>query len=245
MFDDLPVRTDVPPTLHPLILSPEVDALDIDKSVGSRALAAGREALSTIYRTFGDIETAEKELRAEAGEHPQADRAKQLATAAEAAFKRAAAVVNRRVEELLRHQETLAGRVAEALEDPERRTREGLSIATAIRAHVQSLEGETTRIRFLTNAVDAGDRRTVSAVLAAPAYLSGLTDQHVAILRTAAAAKFAPQDSKQLDAVGKVLDRVMAGGSRFAERYAAVPQPSVRQDKVIKCLEHLAKGGEQ
>ena len=123
-----------------------------------------------------------------------------------------------RVKELQSYADSLEKAVAEAVDDPTRRTSEGLALAGEIRTHLKGLaKGE--RVTFVKRAIDEGDRRTVAAVLHAPPYLSGLTDRQLGTLRDFAANAFAPTEHAQARATRAAIDRVTSGGSRLVTRY--------------------------
>ncbi len=133
----------------------------------------------------------------------------QYAEAAGRAFERVNKASDVRCKQLQRHRETLATRVAAAVDNPSRRSAEGLSVASEIRAHLKSM-AESKRPMFLARATDAGDRTTVAAVLHAPPYLSGLTERQQTELRQRAARTFAPVDTEQLAATEATIERVDA-----------------------------------
>ena len=254
-------------SLHPDVLLPHARALDVEGSPGHWAYAAGREALAAAYETYAAMGEAERALREAAGPafrrqlpsgrsvtagavHMAGGSVRQhlgheqeLADAADRAFQRAAQVIDRRAKELEGHRAALRARVNAALDDPSRRTAEGLSVAAEVRAHVKALaEGE--RLAFVKAAVDRGDRRVVSALFAAPPFLSGLTDEQQGTMRELAAARLAGQDHAQLCAVEAVIQRVQAAGGHLVGRYAKivgrVETPRARAAKKVRAL---AEGG--
>jgi len=62
--------------------------------------------------------------------------------------------------------------VAEALDQPVRRTAEGLALASEVRSHAKGLS-DAKRWAFVGNAIETGDLPTVAAILAAPPPLAG------------------------------------------------------------------------
>jgi hypothetical protein len=248
----VPIRGDVPMDMHPDTLLPQSRTLDQEATVGVSVLAAGREALIAAYEGFGKLNDAEAALR-RLEEKPYSRASKsdyrmkggrpailvqseELMSAAQKAFERLTPTIDRRVKELQTLQKTLGSRVDEAIDDKSRRTPEGLSIAASIRDHVKSLG--KSRVMFVTSAIERGDLKTASAILAAPAYLSGLTDSEHAAIKSAAAHKFAPVDNAQLKATDLVLDRVMQAGGRLVERYSRVL--SMRDSDVAKARAKVA-----
>ena len=147
---------------------------------------------------------------------------KELGNAAEAAWKRVAPAIDRNVLELTGTQTVLANRVAEALDEPHRKTPVGIALASEVRGYVKALPLEE-RTPFIVNAVSEGDKATVAAVLHAQPFLSGLTPLAHSNLRKQAAAKFAPLDSAQHDAATTAIDYVTQAGSTLAVRYGMQP----------------------
>jgi len=90
-------------------------------------------------------------------------------------------------------------------------------------------------------AIEAEDKTTVAAILHAPAYLSGLTDEAHALARARAAAKFAALDSAQLDATDAAIRQVMNAGNAMVRRYGEVlALRSARAAKAASSLRTLA-----
>jgi hypothetical protein len=114
--------------------------------------------------------------------------------------------------------EVLTKRVNEALEDINRKTPEGLSLAAEVRAHVKALPQED-RSKFVMDAINAGDKRTVAALLHAQPFLSGLSQDAQDTLRAHASNKFAPLDYLQLTATKDVIRKVTTAGSVLLGRY--------------------------
>lgn len=93
------------------------------------------------------------------------------------------------------------------------------TISTQIRDHVKGLaerQGTSTAdkrpgqsaLGFVQAAIQKGDEVTVSAVLGAPAYLSGLTDEMQAVLRRLWNEKANPTASKRLRAMRAAMDLI-------------------------------------
>lgn len=243
---DIKVRIDVPASAHPGVLSPLAEVLEVDGTVGKRAIEAGREALATVYRTYAAIEDAEKALQAAApaaimrqkpdgtseflgdirmvGGTPRRfhGHEEELAAASAQALQRATLTIDRRYAELKSYGETLAKNVAEAIEDKFRKTPEGLSIAASIRDHVKGLGDK--KLEFVFGAVRNNDKRTVSAVLAAPAFLSGLKDKQHEVVREMAARQWAPVDHAQHGAIEKILDYIRNAGNALTARIGKAQQ---------------------
>ena len=81
------------------------------------------------------------------------------------------------------------------------------TISVEIRAHVKGLKAEGGSILdFVRRAIDASDHDTVSAVLGAPAYLSGMTPEQQQVMLRMYHAKAQPQTAKRLAAAKAAQD---------------------------------------
>lgn len=266
-FDEsIPIRTDVPLTLHPDSLLGIGRALSQPDTLGMSALSAAREGLRLCYDLFEKMNDAELHLQAIADparrrQHP-AERggrtdfsgnvrmkngkptrvvdAEEFITAAERAFARVAPAVDRRLKELDGYRDTLATRVATSLDHPARKTPEGLALATEVRAHIKAMKKPDERTRFVVTAIETGDVPTVAAVLHAQPFLSGLEPATHATLRARAAAKFAPLDNAQLEATEAAIAHVTTSSStlvrRFGEVVALRHAPAAKAAKSLKAL---------
>jgi hypothetical protein len=72
------------------------------------------------------------------------------------------------------------------------------------------------------NAINAGDKLTVAAILSAPSYLSGLTTEALATIEAQAAHKFAGKEYAQLLATRSAITHVRNAGSQLLHRFARV-----------------------
>jgi hypothetical protein len=264
--ETMPVRSDVPLNMHPDALMGFNAALSHPDTLGLSVMSAGRAALSLCYDLFGRLNDAERDLQAAAEpavrrQHP-ADRGgrteitsnirmvngkptrivstEEFVEAAEQAFARTSPVLDRRLAELQGYRDALAKRVETALDAPARRTPEGLALASEVRSHIKALKRPDQRAKFVMDAVEAGDLPTVSAVLHAPPFLSGLDAGMHSVIRTRAASRFAPVDSAQLDATDVTIEHVAAAGSAIVKRYGGVMAlrklPVVQAAKSVKAL---------
>jgi hypothetical protein len=261
-----PVRGDVPLGLHPDALLSIGQALNQPDTLGITVMSAAREAMRLCYDCYGRLNDAERDMQAAADpalrrQHP-VDRggrtevtdnvrmvngkptriidAEAFIDAADAAFKRVAPAIDRRVTELKGYRDTLAGRVASALDAPARRTPEGLALASEVRAHVKAMKQPAARSKFAMDAVEAGDLPTVAAILHAPPFLSGIDPAMHATIRARAAARFAPVDSAQLEATDAALSSVMAAGNAMSGRFGQVlamrSNPTIKAERSLKAL---------
>jgi hypothetical protein len=226
--------------MHPDSLLNHIDTLNQDDTIGISALSAAREALKICHEAYGRMNDAEAALtkatpsiayrrdgqilndcNVDMINETQAfcvDR-KAFVKAAEKAFTRIVPQVDRRVRELDGIKETLSKRVATAIDEPARRTPEGLALAREVRNHVKGLS-DKARITFVVRAIESNDKATLGAVLHAQPFLSGLDKTAHGTLRERAAAKFAPVDLAQLAATTAAIEQVTNAVSLLLERYA-------------------------
>lgn len=264
------VRGDVPLDLHPGTEDVSAKVLDVEKTLGPRALAAAREAKAAMYRTYAAINDAETALLAAStrqlarhkpdGRSPHLGELRmtrtgvrryygyeqELHAAASEAVERASGVVDRRLEELGRYRDDLEKKVSAALDEPTAHTPEGVALIGKILDHVRALR-PSERTLFLGNAVDADDKLTIAAVLGAPGYLSGSDKGALALARDQAVARWAPVESAQAEEIGKVIARVEAAKASLGRRLAKVAElaesaAASPDGKAKKKLEELSNG---
>lgn len=267
--ESTPIRADVPISLHPDSLLGIGEPLAAEGTLGTNVLAAAREALRSGYDLFGRMNDAERDLQAIAEparrrQHPverggrtelsgdirmvkgkptRVVDAEEFITAAEKAFDRVAPTIDRRVAELNGYRDTLATRVATALDNPTRKTPEGLALAAEVRAHIKGMKADQ-RAGFVSQAIDRGDLPTVAAVLHAQPFLSGLEPASHEMLRARAAAKFAPVDSAQLAATEAAIDHVCTSTSALVKRMGDISAlRNVPAAKAAKSLRVLGEVG--
>lgn len=244
-YEALPIRTDVPPSMHPEILSPLVDTMDVADTWGPPALAVAREALTAAYRLYGAIEDAEKALLGAApteGRRRLNGREDEFVEAATRAFERNSPVIDKRLAELKTYAGYFEAKLAKVVEYPEGRGTPGVAMATEIRTHLKSLKA-SERVGFLGRAVETGDRQTVAAFLSAPAFLSGADGKDQERVRAHAYEKWDPLTSGQLAAVRTMIDRVQAAGGKLFSRYAEALKlrntPNAKASAKLSELAHI------
>lgn len=95
------------------------------------------------------------------------------------------------------------------------------TISVEIRAHVKGLKTGAHVMDFVRQAIDRGDHDTVSAVLGAPAYLSGMTPETQAIMLRMYHEKANPQTARRLAAAKAAQD--------YLDRNAGLFMPQVEK----------------
>lgn len=126
-------------------------------------------------------------------------------------------------------------RVIEGLERDLSQPIEGRGVgamAGEIRAYVHSLP-DGQQMSFIRKAIEAGDERTVGAVLGGPAYLSGITPEVQAVLVKLYHEKANPRAAKQLRAAKAGLELLgQRGPLIFGEMEKAVGEKQVKVQKL-------------
>jgi len=256
------IRADVPISIHPDALSPHAEALE--RKPGT--LATAQAALGDAYRWLGAVNDAERALTALAASEAPAKRRQQpsgrseylgdlrltsaglrqfsgheeeLAEAAGIHMERVTKKIDAARASLTETADTLDKAVAFALTDDDPATK---ALAGEVRAHVKSLPAKE-RFGFLQNAIKAGDLATVSAVVNAQPFLSGMKPEEHGSARLLAAQTFAAEAVAQRQAVGKLRDAVDLAGAEVLKRFAAVQRgKDTPRAKANRELAKLKKG---
>ncbi|MFD1217136.1 hypothetical protein [Microbulbifer celer] len=175
------VKSYVSPTLHPGNITGMKNYSDETQGFVDHAA----EALSECYQSVAAVIEARKKIRLD---DSRTDRAKVIQTAeladkyserarkkAELSWQRLTDGINYTEKELTKPVEEYAGIG---------------NVATEIRAHLKNMkQGE--RMKFLSEALDKGDERTIKSALGAPGYLSGMGEpEHTPCVRIDVALTF-------------------------------------------------------
>lgn len=253
MDQAISVRGDVPPSLHPDVLTPLAQSLNRPGTIGHSAYVNGQAALADMYKAYAAIQDAEAALRAAStsqevraarggGIQLRTGSEEELALAASKAFDRTAQSVDRGMGAIKKVRERLAAELEAVVTDPRAAHPHNISIGQEIRLHLKRLTAGA-RLELLMASVASNDVRTLSAVLTAPAYLSGLTSGETEAIRRRAASLWAPETATQLDAVDTTIERIMTASEAFVGRYAdALANGQGKRNKANKALGRLADG---
>jgi hypothetical protein len=263
--DQVKPHAEISLSLHPDMLTPHKEHLEVEGSLGHPIYTQARESLAGMHNALAAmIETraavmrtvnphdpnaprvmahADKNTGKGAGIQLLSGREDDLREAMSVALDRAAKDFDRRFATIRATREALAKRIDDALVDPKGSTPAGIATAGEIRAYARSLK-DHERHKFVEEAIEAGDLQTLSALLNAPRYLSGLTDQRRALYRDSAAEKFAGQDFKQLAAADKVVDHLMTASSVMLKKFGELlpPKRETPQSAADEALSNLKKG---
>lgn len=187
------IRTDVSPSLHPAVIE-NIENYTIYEGY----LRGVREAFEVAYTELTSIH----EARESVARNPTLNEAAKLLAVAGLASKRQDKIT--RSFDRAREHLTSAANAAEAELNEPMKAPAHSAISAEIRAHAKSLSDED-RLSFVNHALASEDVQTLSAMLGAPGYLSGLKEAY----RTAFTRSFHEQQNpnlvKRLDATKRAL----------------------------------------
>lgn len=189
--DGVVVRLDISPSSHPSMIAGD--------SPGARL---GRATLETIYSCYGKINDLAGQVKSK----------ELLAASAQPFAERAIASAGRAMETLTAQLSHLDGEIATAITSSKNSPQ-----AIEVRAYWRA---QKTPLRDLGDRFKAGDETTISAVLSAPAYLSGLSEKNQAALRLLAAGTLVPDKVAARAETDVALERVRAAADDFTETIA-------------------------
>lgn len=161
----LEVSTKVTPALHP----DNVKALDGYGDDTAPYLGPVVTAFSEAYEGVKAVWNAKQQ----AAKNPTWNEAQQVIQVDDFATKKLR-VITKHFDNALSNLSKSVEAIEQQLSTPLQQSGNS-ALAAEIRAHVKTLDAEQ-RYQFLTDAHQAGDHITLSAVLAAPGYLSGITE---------------------------------------------------------------------
>ncbi len=214
---EMGIDTAVTPALHPQNVASLEEYDDETKVVLGSVVTAFDEAYQGIGKVFAAREAAKT--------NPTWNEAQQIlhtSDLAEKVFKRAAAGFDRVANTLKTQIAALESELAAPVQ-----ARAAHTIAVEIRNYVRGLKADgKSAMDFVRQAIEAGDVDSASAVLGAPAYLSGITPDMQAILLRTWHEKQSPATAKRLRAAQAGLDLVgERSGLLFGQIEKAVGAP--------------------
>lgn len=220
MADEIDTR--VTPSFHP----DTVRAIDEYDDDTASILAGTESAFNEAYVAVGRVHDAR-----EAGKtNPAWTEANALIETQNFADKLTTQLAKRFDSATLRLETIVQGRERDLSQPIESRGVGAMS--GEIRSYVHSLP-EGQRMGFIQRAIEAGDERTVGAVLGGPAYLAGLTPEMQTALLRVHHEKANPKDAKRLRAAKAGLELL---GERapllFGEMQKGVGAPATKVQKL-------------
>lgn len=212
MADNIQVDTRVTPALHPQ----NVHALEAYDEETSACLSPAYDAFETAYSGLITV-------------HQAREAASQDPTLNEAAVAiKTQEVADRVLERVTRAIDGTSATLRRSIDNIEKELTRPIEaqashqISMEIRMHVSKLSlGE--RSQFVMRAINGGDHRSATAVLGAPGYLSGLTDEMQAVLTRAYHEKHNKGAAKRVAAMKQAVELLdTRGGLLFKELEKAV-----------------------
>ena len=182
------------------------------------AAHAARNAMSELWTVWQSIQTAAAD---------SAVGLPDLARLGQRALERGLAACDRATDTITRQCEAMEREITEAVQPPVEP-----ALASDIRRYWRDrLGGKADRLGELHTAVKA-DTRTSSAVLGAPAYLSGLGEEQAGVVHISAVQAHAPGTAADLEEARRALERVQSASTRATDilapkiRLWANPEPT-------------------
>ena len=210
------IDTRVAAGLHPGV----VRALDHYDDDTASILAPTEAAFTEAYAGIGKVHDAKEK----AGTNPTWNEARQLIETdnfGQAMF----AQIAKRFDNAASNLKTIIGGIEKEFAAPIESKAAGI-IAQEIRSHVKGLK-TAERMTFVQAAIRDGDQRTATAILGAPAYLSGMETETQAVLTQMYHEHHEPVKAKRLNAARAGLDLVETKGGMVHTQLA----------KAIGCIE--------
>lgn len=220
MPDDIQVDTRVSAGLHPENVK-HIEGVVWDDET-AMLLEPTYSAFAEAYRGLASIH----EAREAAKRNPTLNEAAQvIATAdyADRVFERVAKAMDVTADNLKKGIASIERELSKPIE-----AQASHQISMEIRMHVSKLpQGE--RLTFLRNAINNGDIKTASAVLGAPPYLSGLSDEMQAVMTREFHSKHYPALDKRLKAMRGAFELLGdRSGLLFGQIEKAVGMPPAK-----------------
>lgn len=161
----------------------------------SAPIHAARVGLEAVAATVGHISEFETKMDLKRNPHLSAD----VFKAAVPVLEKAGVTVLRTLEQLNSQRNTTIAAIESALKEKHP------LLGPEIRAHIKTAKSPFSEAG---NAIREGDQITAAAIFAAPARVSGLTNDQLGQLREMAALQFAGETQKLLDETNKAILRV-------------------------------------
>ncbi len=192
-----PIDSRVSPSLHPINVR-ELDGYDSETET---LLGITEGAFAEAYQGLSEIHDA----RIKAAANPTWTEAQQLVQVddfAQAQVKR----ITGRLDSAAANLQNVVTSIEQELTAPVENSAGGL-VSTEIRAHVKAMKDEE-RFGFVRAAILSDDKRTATAILGAPSYLSGLTAEMQEVLTRMFHEQHQPVQAKRLKAAKGALDLI-------------------------------------
>lgn len=200
-IDEMPTSTGVSLALHPGSLREFMTQRGERTEDTAPLLAPLEDALATTYKGFVQL----KEARDTAERDPSLTKEAKILKVAELGDKvleRSFAALGRAEKILQNNIATLEAQLSEAVV-----SKASHHVAVEIRSYVRELKAQGKNpMGFVSEAIRNGDLESASAILGAPAYLSGLTPDQQRVLLNEYHSKRAPQITVRIKAMNAALE---------------------------------------
>lgn len=181
------IRLDIPPSSHPGTIQGETPGA-----------ALGRTALEGIYNTFGKINDIAGQVQSK----------ELLAVSAQPHIEKTIASASKTLTRLASQADHMSGEIASDIT-----AQKGSPQAAEIRKYWGD---KKTPMLDLSKLFQAGDALTISAVLSAPSYLSGVTEKQQGELRSLAASVLVPDKVNALKETADAIAKVQRATTHFS-----------------------------
>lgn len=220
-------------------MDPEISAdpnrypvLNVDGTLGSAILNTFKASMTEAHSFYGQLEEVEKQMHAASPNwsvvgknnstsyfRVQNGREHEFQDILDKAFTRVTQSMDAKMDAILGFKGKLESKIAEAIKDPS----DGGSIMSEMRArevrdYARSLD-PMARNSLVSQLIRAGDKRSVAAIIHAPAFLSGFSDEENAEHKQFAEAAFAAEAYEQLQQTKEVIKRLNHAFLQVRERY--------------------------
>lgn len=228
------VSTSVGLALHPGNLAEYESVLaDAKDSITAPAYRATVAAFDRMSESITDMVAADNELRVVDDnhrvmkngrvEHTMDDSVKErAANAMGVSFTRGSKLYDDARAEVERTAIALTSKIEGALTDPRRDQAHRVQNAAEVRAHVKAMQKPSERAHWVMQRIDQGDLTVATAILQGSCWAAGLEPEAFDLIRATAAAKFAPNESRKLETLGKLAAKLDTAGANYMKKYLAI-----------------------
>jgi hypothetical protein len=263
--NEIKPRSDIGMSMDPGMLLPHVDVMK-PGTPGHMVLESARSAMTTLHKETGlmldaradayarqspgDIAALQRGLKG--GKMPtnavsdgangvsiMLPNAKELNQAFDLSFKRAATAFDSYMKRATTTHEAIVESVATRIVDPDGTKPANIAAASETRALLRGMKG-SDRGALIRTAIEAGDLATAHAVISVAPFLSGMTAQEQAGIKTLVEKKFAADQVAQREASAAVLEKMRNASSAFVDRFSKMKVPERKEEDTA--LAALRKG---
>lgn len=227
-MDYLPIRTDVPHFLHRGHLEQYAKKGLLDDGL----LAGPRQYYDAAYKYYSLVNDAAASVK------PGREAA--LLATVKNSFGPIEKGFTSRLKQLESAKAAADKKISEAIDDPARNTIAGAELSKAIRDHYAALPKEA-RYSFVTNAINNGDRQTLSVIFNSPLYLLKDNEDGLRGLRNHAASKLAPEAYNVSSNVAKLIEQMRHDHGLVKERVEQIerkyaPSKKAKSEAALNAL---------